>query len=638
MVSIMTSHTDSIVEFEDSSDSTNSPRKIGFFARRRNRRKVRKRAKELEERIERPESGKERHPRRRELSSLARSQSISLQQAATGSQSPDLVGNGPRRVDLKARNELRVIRGRREFLRQSAVGAGILALGASLGYGSGYAHATGLSGNTRTVITDTEVAARVIGGVRIATEFIPDPVPAGTDADPYPGSAIQAALNDGLHIYIPSGTWRLASTISRAADGVAIVGAGRSTKLVFNGASPCIAAGSRSGWLVTNLATDAGGVDVFSASESRMSEIWINGILTDNRPIGRAGVGGGAYGVRAEDYIVSGDGSPASPYNASAIQNAINALSSRGGIVFVKAGVYAGNTRIRVDAARRVIIIGEGAPMYYADDDGGAGAPTHTGTHIRAGFDCYRPTSFYHITLSPRPGFESTEPALKVILDPLVNTDLHRWLGGFVMEDVEISGGNPGVHMTGVNMLQWPDNWQIWKIVWERVHFQECVTGLKVDKGDAIAASGFVGVFRNLEFRWCSGKAIDIQVESWSGEMSNVLVEGCGAGQVYAVYINVYGTGGLVLQNWNMGDGNSSTKDAFIAIRRGGVVENFTFVKDVDISGGGFYRVGRAHGTGVMNFDAGTDTVYLETMPGHAFAIGTIAIPGTVKRYTYTNW
>jgi len=238
---------------------------------------------------------------------------------------------------------------RRDFLRKSAIGAGVLALGVGLGYGSGYAQAAGLTGGTRTVITDTEIAARVIGGVRIATEFIPDPVPAGTDADPYPGSAIQAALNDGLAVYVPSGTWSLSSTISRPVDGVNIIGAGRSTKLVLDGVTPCISAGSQNGWLVANLATDAGAVHIGAATESRITEIWVNGALTDNRPraAGGGGSGGGYYGVRAEDYITSGTGTDASPYNLSAIESAITALPTQGGIVFIKEGVYRG-TRVNL--------------------------------------------------------------------------------------------------------------------------------------------------------------------------------------------------------------------------------------------------------------------------------------------------
>ena len=49
-------------------------------------------------------------------------------------------------------------------------------------FGGGYAAPTGFGGQT--TLTDTAIAARVIAGLRIATEFIPRPVPAGTDAGP----------------------------------------------------------------------------------------------------------------------------------------------------------------------------------------------------------------------------------------------------------------------------------------------------------------------------------------------------------------------------------------------------------------------------------------------------------------------
>src|SRR3990167_9831473 len=54
------------------------------------------------------------------------------------------------------------------------------------------------------------------------------------------------------------------------------------------------------------------------------------------------------YGVKAEDYITSGDGSAANPYNASAIQNAYNALPSTGGIVFIKEGIWRGAAGTRI--------------------------------------------------------------------------------------------------------------------------------------------------------------------------------------------------------------------------------------------------------------------------------------------------
>src|SRR3990172_10155594 len=92
--------------------------------------------------------------------------------------------------------------------------------------------------------------------------------------------------------------------------------------------------------------------NVSLATETRFSEVWVNGTLTDNRPIGTGSSGtGGYYGVRASDFVTSGDGSPASPYNASAIQAAVDALPSRGGIVYIKEGIWRGTTRINVNGS-----------------------------------------------------------------------------------------------------------------------------------------------------------------------------------------------------------------------------------------------------------------------------------------------
>lgn len=544
----------------------------------------------------------------------------------------------PHRVDEKARKELATRSlDRRAFLGKAAIGAGFLALGSSLGYGAGHAQGVGLSGNTRTVITDTEIAAKVIGGIRYATEFIPDPVPAGTDVDPYPGSAIQAALDDGPHVFIPSGTWRLSGTIARAADNITIVGAGKATKLVFDGATPCISAGVQSGWLIANLATDAGGVDTSGSTQTRVTEIWTNNALTDNRPVATGGGGGaGYYGVRAIDFVTSGDGSTTNPYNASAIQNAINALTSRGGVVFVKAGYWEGNTRIVIPESKdNVIFIGEGASLYYGGDD--AQGRAQIGTHVRAGFDCYVPASFDGLEISPRPGLEWSEPGLRYILDPTVNASLHQWLSGFFIKNCRFQNGHPALHMTGRNMPLFPDTWQIWHVVLERLTFMECGTGLQVDKGDDTRGGAVLRMVANdVKFQHCNGvnaRTVNILLgdSNWKGEFSNVLVEDSAqAGTDYAVHIDCFGTGGLVLRNWDFGDGSLAQKDAFVAIRRGGLVENFITTKSVDLSGGGYYKIGREWwGTGTISCDGGVSSLVLEQIDGYALPIGTI--PDSVK-------
>lgn len=604
----MTAHTETITEFDDSVEPSQE-QNDGFLARRRMRKKLQRRTKKEREGIEiatdshaiAPKSSRSHEserPRTRRATVVSRSDEDG--EGRSGGTS------GARRIDLRAREELEEMNDRREFLRRSAIGAGVLALGAGLGYGSGYAHATGLSGNTRTVITDSEVAARVIGGVRIATEFIPDPVPAGTDADPYPGSAIQAALIDGFHVYVPSGTWRLTATIARAVDGATIIGAGRSTKLVFDGVSRCISAGTRNGWLIANLAVDAGGVDVSSATESRFSEVWVNGVLTDNRPIGSGGGGtGGYYGVRAADFVTSGDGSPASPYNASAIQAAIDALPLRGGTVFVKEGVWRGSSRITVNATgstpyKKVVFQGAGtAPFQIYNDD--SNHNMLTGTHVQAGFDCYIPCDFYDMAISPTNRDKSTD-GIAFIQDPTKVPTNFAWTQGLTIKRIRFHRCNRGIWFTGANMGS--VFWQTWGVRVEQCGFVECNEGVRVvrdDFGSTAPSQGSRMTFTNNEFRACTGRAFNYDVSSSMLEFSNTMLEGCGAiGGDYAFYVNTYGDGGVTICNVDFGDGAYSKKVAKLYIGRNAYVNNFsaqtresepTSLPEIDIGGRGLFRV-----------------------------------------------
>lgn len=543
-----------------------------------------------------------------------------------------------RRVDTEARKELADLQnGRRSFLKKTAIGAGILALGASLGYGGGLAQATGLSGNARTVITDTEIAARVIAGVRIATEFIPDPVPAGTAADPYPGSAIQAALNDGMAVYIPSGTWQLTSTITRAADSVTIIGAGNSTKLLFNGAAPVISAGSRSGWLIANLATDAGGVDVSGATGCRFTEVWVNGALTDNRPVGIGGGStGGFYGARAEDYITSGDGSPSNPYNASAIQSAINALPPQGGIVFVKRGIWRGTSRIQVTGQyRHVVIRGEGCDLseYVGDANGN---DLSGGTQVQAGFDAFVPTDFFDIGIAPAPGNFNAQPGVKIVVDPtqVPNSGAYpgssgvvgRWLGGFTIERCKFRKCDPGIWLTGQN-LGGSYFWQVWNVKIDHCAVVESKRGVKVDKGDATLNAGFRGRIEHILFHSLTGgRGFDFNIDTSSVIVGGFLMEGVGtASDDYAFFFNTYGDPLAVVYGVDFGDGSNAQKDARIWIGTGGSVLDVLHRKDLDIGGRGYFRVSRyiASDPGNLNVLNGQQ-VTIEQVPGRTLSIGTV--------------
>jgi len=610
---IMTKLVQPETEPEELTKSSRSTRRVSFFARWRKRRGREQEERALAERRKSLGDGSGR------LKSMAEGRVV------------------PRRIDEEARRELAAIQDRRDFLRKSAIGAGILALGAGLGYGSGYAQGTGLSGGTRTVITDSEIAARVIGGVRIATEFIPDPVPAGTDADPYPGSAIQAALDDGLAVYIPSGTWRLSAPIARAVDNVSILGAGKSTRIVFDGVTPCITAGTQTGWLVANLATDGGGIDLANSSQSRLTEIWIDGVLTDNRPIGTGGGGGGGYyGVRAEDFATSGDGSSANPYNASAIQSAIDALPGIGGIVFIKEGIWRGTTRIRLPQSstgktwKKVILQGAGhAPSIY-QIDGSPNYGARVGTQIQAGLDMYTPCDLYDLTVSPHPNNWRTQPSIKVIIDPTTIWDVDAWTGGFSWKQVTVHGGDPGIWFTGQNMGT--NVWQIFNGVMERIFVTGCKRGMKFDRGDSTGggSNGFI-TMRDIKLTHNSGtgfgRVFDWTLDNTLGVWENFLVEGnSDAVADYAIYIDTYGSGGFEIRNWTDGDGNYAAKDAYIRIGRLGAVRFFRHSKDVDIGPSrGYFQIGRkSTSTGNVNVLTGSEYVTLEEMPDHVLSIGTV--------------
>ncbi len=67
-------------------------------------------------------------------------------------------------------------------------------------------------------------------GIRLASEFITGPKPQGTDADPWPGSAIQAAIDDlpaafGM-VFVPGGIWDIATGLTGIPAGIVLQGAG----------------------------------------------------------------------------------------------------------------------------------------------------------------------------------------------------------------------------------------------------------------------------------------------------------------------------------------------------------------------------------------------------------------------------
>ncbi len=148
----------------------------------------------------------------------------------------ETIEDAEREIDEDFREEIVKQMGRRDFLKRAGTLAGVGAVGVGLGSMLGHSLASPGAGAGGTTITDEDIDAKRIAGVRIASEFITGAVPAGTPADPYPGSAIQAAIDDlpaaGGEVFVPLGTWEVSTTITIVGSDIRLVMSGKATKIV----------------------------------------------------------------------------------------------------------------------------------------------------------------------------------------------------------------------------------------------------------------------------------------------------------------------------------------------------------------------------------------------------------------------
>src|SRR3990167_2254322 len=339
------------------------------------------------------------------------------------------------------------------------------------------------------------------------------------------------------------------------------------------------------------------------------------------------------YGVKAEDYITSGAGTDASPYNASAIENAINALPSRGGVVFVKEGLYRGS-RISLgglgQTGRGMVILIVGTSVTHSNQfRSSANNTSQIGTNIQCGFDitankCL--VSFENLNLSPPFGSDTT-PTLKYIRDANDTVDasqLNRTIGGFFIRNVRFLRGSPAIWITGQNFAGKTGDLalsQYWNVLIEYCSFISGGQAILIDDGDSTTANSiFLGNIKHCLFQGrasVQARTIEIDIANVKGLYEDWIVEDCGgpiAGNTvdYTIYIdctNGGGQGGLTIRNIDMGDGSNAAKDAFIRFNsNGGTVRSFVHRKDVDLRGHGDFEFGRPSGvTGVINvLSAGT--------------------------------
>lgn len=188
----------------------------------------------------------------------------------------DSVPHNGRRVDDEAREELAQsitgYRTRREALKLVAIGGGaaLAAVVADRTIGRAVAAPGDAIGGT--TISNTDIDAKRIAAIRIATEF-DTAKHAGTSADPWTGAGIVGAMADlgsaGGMVYLPSGVYRV-NPINVPANGIALVGSGFATQLVANAAGftpndpingSMIVINGKLGVTVSDMALDGTGTD-----------------------------------------------------------------------------------------------------------------------------------------------------------------------------------------------------------------------------------------------------------------------------------------------------------------------------------------------------------------------------------------
>lgn len=80
-------------------------------------------------------------------------------------------------------------------------------------------------------------------------------------------AALDALPSTGGRITIGAGTYNFTATVARSIDNVIIEGVGATTVINYNGTTPVFSAGSQAHWVFRNLKTDAGGINITSATK-----------------------------------------------------------------------------------------------------------------------------------------------------------------------------------------------------------------------------------------------------------------------------------------------------------------------------------------------------------------------------------
>jgi len=190
----------------------------------------------------------------------------------------------------------------------------------------------------------------------------------GVDDDVQLQAALDALPATGGRLVIVSAVQiNLSNTVSRAIDNVIIEGAGDGTYFVNDGVTAIFDAGVQDGWRFSNFRTDAGGLDVATATNYRIDNVTIGTTFypasTKTATFVVAASDSTTQSKAQADYVCDGTDDQVE------IQAAIDALPAGGGVVKLLEGTFTNSDRILIDKAG-VSLVGSGM---FEDNYGSGG-------------------------------------------------------------------------------------------------------------------------------------------------------------------------------------------------------------------------------------------------------------------------
>lgn len=125
-------------------------------------------------------------------------------------------------------------------------------------------------------------------------------------------AALDALPSSGGSILLSEGTLTFSQQVARAIDDVMVIGQGKGTQINLNGSTAVISAGSQDGWCIFNIATDAGDIDISSATNAK-TRTWRDGSLVEYIDYGATAPSGIIVRGSGVDFVRIGRAAGARP-------------------------------------------------------------------------------------------------------------------------------------------------------------------------------------------------------------------------------------------------------------------------------------------------------------------------------------